>query len=298
MPAPDHTSPLHAFSASLATLVAGAAPAVVAVRAHRVRASGFAWRPGLVVTADEALPDELPNEPGALTIVTADGTAHPATVAGRDPTTAIALLRLDRQDLPTIAAAPPAAPGALAAVLGAEDSAASVALGVVSLAGPAWRSLRGGEIDARLELDARPRRTAEGGLVLDADGGALGMTVFGPRRRVLVIPTSTIDRVAARLASHGRIARGYLGLGLQPVALADGGTGAMVMGVDPSGPGAAAGICQGDVITAWNGETLRGVGSLVRRLGPDTVGTTVPLTLRRGGAPLALSLTIGERPAA
>jgi S1-C subfamily serine protease len=166
----------------------------------------------------------------------------------------------------------------------------------VSLAGPGWRSLRGGEIDARIELDLSLRRHAEGGLVLDAAGRALGMAVFGPRRRVLVIPAATVERVAGTLASHGRIPRGYLGLGLQPVRLDDGGVGAMVMSVDAKGPGAAAGLRQGDVIVAWDGQPVQGVQALLRRLGPGSVGSVVTLSLRRAGQPTDVQLTVGERP--
>ncbi len=302
-------SPLQSFSAALAELVARGAGHVVSVQSHRARASGIAWRPGLIVTADEALGDEALGDKalgdealagdGKIAVTLPDGTTVPATIAGRDPTTDIALLRIARADLPPPPpAAAPAPPGALALVLGAQDGAPSVALGVVARAGGAWRSLRGGEIDARIELDAAPRRAAEGGLVLDAAGGALGMAVFGPRRRVLVIPGATIDRVAGMLAAHGRIARGYLGLALQPVPVEGGGAGIMVISVDPRGPGAAAGIFQGDVIVAWAGEKVRGVRALLRTLGPATIGEVVPLTLQRAGAPVALNITIGERPAA
>ena len=83
---------------------------------------------------------------------------------------------------------------------------------------------------------------------------------------------TTIDRVADVLATKGRIARGYLGLGLQPVKLDTGGIGAMATSVDPKGPGAAAGVRQGDIIVAWDGEPIRGVHQLVRALGPDSVG--------------------------
>ena len=107
------------------------------------------------------------------------------------------------------------------------------------------------------------------------------------------------NAVAARLASDGRIPRGYLGLGLHPVALTGGdGAGAMVMSVDPKGPGATAGVHQGDVIVALNGEPIRHVQSLLSALGPDRVGQTVTLDLRRAGETKQLSLTIGERPAA
>jgi len=87
--------------------------------------------------------------------------------------------------------------------------------------------------------------------VLNAGGNAIGMAVFGPRRRVLVSPAATIERVASKLAAHGRIPRGYLGLGLQPVVIEGGeGLGAMVMSVDPQGPGALAGLRQGDILIA------------------------------------------------
>jgi len=120
--------------------------------------------------------------------------------------------------------------------------------------------------------------------------------VFGPRRRVLVIPAATIERVAARLETHGHIARGYLGLGLQPVRLDDGGVGAIIMSVDRGGPGAAAGLAQGDVIAAWDGKPIESVSALRRALGPESVGSKAVLSLKRGGAPAEVTLTIGERP--
>jgi S1-C subfamily serine protease len=165
------------------------------------------------------------------------------------------------------------------------------------MSGVAWRSMRGGEIDARIELDLSLRRHAEGGLALDASGQAFGMAVFGPRRRVLVIPAATIARVAAQIEAHGKVARGYLGLGLQPVRLdRDGGVGAMVMSVDGDGPGAKAGVRQGDVLQAWDGQPIGSVNALLRALGPASVGKTVALSLRRGGETRAIVLEIGERP--
>jgi S1-C subfamily serine protease len=167
---------------------------------------------------------------------------------------------------------------------------------MVSVSGKSWRSLRGGEIDARIELDVRLRPSQEGGLALDASGEAFGMTVLGPRR-VLVIPTATIERVAAQLETRGRIARGYLGLGLQPLRLDDG-IGAMVMNVDKAGPAATAGIRQGDVIVAVNDQKLSGVRALLRTLGPASVGQVIDVAVRRGGEPASFKVTIGERPEA
>ncbi len=254
--------------------------------------TGFSWRPGLIVAAEDALPDEQ-----EISIVAHDGASSPAEIVGRDPSSDVAILRVARTDLakaPAPADAPAA--GALTIVAGAREGAPSAALGVVSFVGPQWRSLRGGVIDARIELDAALTRSSEGGLALDAKGRAFGMAVFGPRRRTLVIPMATIDRVADVLATKGRIARGYLGLGLQPVKLDGGGIGAMAISVDAKEPGAAAGVRQGDIIVGWNGEPIRGVHHLARALGPDSVGSSVRLTLRRAGEPAEATLTIGERP--
>jgi S1-C subfamily serine protease len=285
-------SPLSSLSSAIADVVAKTAPAIVSVHSHRSRASGFVWKSGFIITADEALAEE-----GEVSVRLADGTTRPATIAGRDHTTDIALLKTDTAGLtPIKLSATVPVLGSLSPVVAATHGAPNALLGIVSLVGGAWRSMRGGEIDARIELDVRLRHSHEGGLALDAAGNAFGMTVFGPRR-VLVIPAVTIERVAPKLETHGRIARGYLGVGLQPVELDDG-VGAMVMSVDKSGPSAAAGLRQGDVIVSWNGEKLSGVRSLLRSLGPDSVGKIADLVVRRAGEPVNVKIMIGERPRA
>lgn len=284
-------TPLSSLSSALADIVARTAPSVVSVHSQRSRATGFAWKPGLIVTADEALADE-----GAVEIGLADGSTAAATIAGRDHTTDIALLRVDAAVAPVKLAATVPPLGALSVVVATNRETPSAALGMVSASGKSWRSLRGGDIDARIELDVRLHGSQQGGLALDASGEAFGMAVLGPRR-VLVIPATTIERVAAQLEARGRIARGYLGLGLQPVRLDDG-VGAMVMNVDKAGPSAAAGIRQGDVIVAVNGQKLSGVRALARTLGPSSVGTVVDVAVRRGGEPASFKVTVVERPEA
>lgn len=284
-------TPLSSLSSAFADVVARAAPSVVSVHSHRARATGFVWKPGLIVTADEALADE-----GEVEIGLSDGSRVAATIAGRDHTTDIALLRADVATTPVKLAAIVPPLGALSIVVATNRETPSAALGMVSASGNGWRSLRGGEIDARIELDVRLRESQQGGVALDASGQAFGMAVLGPRR-VLVIPTATIERAAAQLETRGRIARGYLGLGLQPVRLDDG-IGAMVMNVDKAGPSAAAGIRQGDVIIGVNDQKLSGVRALSRSLGPASVGAVVDVAARRGGEPISFKVTIGERPEA
>ncbi|KQT20192.1 MULTISPECIES: S1C family serine protease [Bradyrhizobium] len=282
---------LTSLSSALADIVGRTAPSVVSVHSHRSYATGFAWKPGLIVTADETLADE-----GEVGIGLADGGRATATIAGRDHTTDIALLRVDAATAPVrlTATVPPL--GALSVVVATNRDTPSAALGMVSASGKSWRSLRGGDIDARIELDVRLRESQQGGLALDATGEAYGMVVLGPRR-VLVIPTATIERVATQLETRGRIARGYLGLGLQPVRLEDG-IGAMVMNVDTAGPSAAAGIRQGDVIVAVNDQKLSGVRALAGTLGPSSVGAVVDVAALRGGEPVGFKVTVGERPEA
>ena len=287
------TSPLHGLSEALADVVAGVAGSIVGVHSRRAHSSGFVWQPGLIVTADEALADE-----GSIEVSHAGGTVA-ATIAGRDATTDVALLRVPAAGtLPPVVFAPSKTRvGSLAVAVGCHDGLPSAALGLVASAGPAWRSMRGGAIDARIELDLAIRRSSEGGVVLDPSGQAIGMAVFGPRRRVLVIPGSTIERVAARLEQHGRVARGYLGLGMQPVRTPDGTAAIMVMSVDRHGPGVTAGMHQGDVIVALDGHSVGSIPSMLRALGPESVGTTIVLTVRRGGELLDVRLVVGERPA-
>jgi Trypsin-like serine proteases, typically periplasmic, contain C-terminal PDZ domain len=288
------SSDIQNLSTALEGVAAGLAPSLVSVLSHRMQASGFVWRAGLIVTSDEGLAEE-----GEVRVVRSGGESTLAQIVGRDASSAIALLKIERSDLQPVAmAATMPATGALMLALGADTGAPTAALGMVALSGGPWQSMRGGEIDARIELDVRLRSTAEGGLAVNAAGQAFGMTVLGPRRRVLVIPSVTIGRIAARLETHGRVSRGYLGLGLQPVTVEGGGTGIMVMSVDPSGPGAAANVHQGDVIVSWDGETIGKLQPLLRSLGPDSVGKLLAIELRRGGKSRQTKLQIGERPAA
>lgn len=285
---------LQELSAALGGIVAGLAPSLVSVASRRMRASGFVWRSGLIVTSDEGLAEE-----GEVRLTLPGGEEVAAQVAGRDPSTAVALLKVERADLrPVAMAATIPAAGALALALGAEGGAPTAALGAVAVSRGPWQSMRGGEIDARLELDCRLRRAAEGGLAVDAAGQPFGMTVLGPRRRVLAIPSVTIARVAARLERHGRVPRGYLGLGLQPVTVDGGGAGLMVISVDAKGPGVAADIRQGDILTSVDGRPVGRLQSLLGSLGPDSVGKLLAIELKRGGQVLQTRIEIGERPGA
>jgi len=283
------------LSATIVATAAKVAPSVVEIASHRSLASGFLWREGLIITAEEALSDE-----GKILVEFADGTQHPANVVGRDPSTDIALLRVESAGAPSpvsvVLSQETPRPGALVVVAAAAESAPLVSFGSAVAVGPAWRSMRGGKIAARIELDVRLRRRAEGGLAISAEGNVLGMAVRGPGGRTLVIPSATIEAAAAVLLEHGKVPRGYLGLGLHQVLVTGGGQGAMVMSVDPDGPAAVGGILQGDILIRWNGETVSSVNALLRTLDHHSIGQSVSLGIRRAGADVEAAVTIATRP--
>jgi S1-C subfamily serine protease len=287
--------PLAAFSDRLAALTAEAAARVVAVHGRDGRArSGLLWAEGLVVTAEEAL--ERDDE---LSLTLPDGRIVPAVLAGRDPGTDVALLKAETGGFVPLVAAPPAAlaTGHLVLAVGRGEYGPAAAFGLASLVGGPWRSMRGGRVDRRIQLGLRLDPSAEGGAVLDHAGRLVGMAVPGPRRRVLAIPAETIARSVEQLRTRGRVARGYLGLAMQPVQLGEG-RGLIVVGVDPRSPAGLAGVLLGDVLAAWDGAPLGSVRDMLARLDPDSVGTTVTLELVRAGLPHRVQVRIGERAAA
>ncbi|MDQ2802639.1 MAG: S1C family serine protease, partial [Pseudomonadota bacterium] len=184
----------------------------------------------------------------------------------------------------------------LAMVVGRRGGTAVARLGIVSEAGEAWRSVRGGRIDRLLRLDLTLNAASEGGPAVDASGRLIGMAVFGPRGRVLVIPGETIARVVPQILAGGSIGRGYLGLGLHPVPAAEGSQGGViVISIDPKGPGAKAGLIMGDLLVAWNGESIRRMRDILLRLGPDSVETDATLGLVRAGVDTTVLLHVGRR---
>ena len=285
---------LSGFSKAIADRTAAAAAVTASVNIHRSHtASAFHWRDGLYIAAEESIDPEAEIE-----TTLASGETVKTEILGRDASTGIALIKpAGAAALAELKRAGETRVGSLAIIAGRSGANAIAGWGVVNEAGPSWRSMRGGLIDRRIGLSGGLDGRFEGAAALDADGALIGLVLFGPRRRALVIPAETIDRVAPVLAEKGRVARGYLGAGLHPVR--DVGLhGAMVMSLDENGPAKQAGLHIGDVITAWNGEVVRGPRELIRRLGPDSVGQTVTLSLVRGGSEDKATLKVGERPAA
>jgi len=295
------TQLLEQFSAALAERASAVCASLAAVRLNHGRhLSATLWQPDIAVTSEQSLPRREEFE------LLAAGATVKAKLAGRDPGTNLAALRLERPIESSAWTHGEPIAGALALAYGADATGGvRTRLGVVNAAGPAWTSSAGGRLDRYIALDLTLGRAEEGGPALDASGRLLGITTFGPRGRVLVIPAATIARVVPALVKDGRIARGWLGVGLAPVAVPDAlqaeagqPIGAMVMSLVADGPAAKAGIVAGDIVLSVNSTPARRLRDIAAALGAESVGRSADLRVIRGGALVSVQATIEARPAA
>jgi S1-C subfamily serine protease len=293
---------LLSLSNDLAAAVERAARSVVAVHARpRLPSTGVHWRPGLVVTAEHTVRVE-----DEIRVAWPDGRKAPATVVARDPGTDLALLRVADTDWPVAETAHGEAlkVGTLVLAVGYGPRAS---WGVVSTVGGPWRTGRGGEVERFVRVDLVLYPGFSGGPLVDASGKVAGLVTSGLSRQLeLAVPTSTVTRIIDELLTTGRISRGYLGVGLQPVALPEGlkrlapgpeSRGLIAVSIEADGPAARAGLMLGDVLVALEGTPLSDPSNVQDVLATRRAGTTVRVSLIRAGAPLDLVVTLGERPA-
>ena len=277
---------------------------VVAVRArHRMSSSGIQWRKGVVVTADHAIRREE-----EIRVLLGPEKSVTATVAGRDSSTDLAVLKLEDQlALPEFGDTASLRLGNLVLALGRSRRGNLVAsMGIIGGVAGEWRTFRGGKLDQHVRLDLNLYPGFSGGPLVTAQGKVVGINTSGlSRGRPVTIPVSTVNRVVDELMEKGHIARPYLGLAMQPVAIPEAWrgklkseitTGLLVIHVEPGGPADKAGVLLGDVLTALQGKPLGELGTIQDLLGSAKVGERIGATAIRGGAPIQLSLTLGERP--
>jgi S1-C subfamily serine protease len=309
MAGPSTTTPptggvLESLSNDLAGAVERAGQSVVAIHARRrIPASGIHWRPGIIVAAHHTIQREED-----ITVTLADGTTVAATLAGRDPTTDLAVLKVDEAKVPVAPVADDSAirVGALVLALGRPGNTVTASLGVISTVGGEWRTWHGGTIDRFVRLDISIYDGFSGGPLVDASGRVLGINTSGlSRGAALAIPASTVNRVVDQLVKTGRVARGYLGLGMQavrlPAALVErlslpNDLGLMVVSAEPGGPADKAGVMIGDVLIAVADKPVSDPAEVLSLLGGDRIGKPLATRIIRAGEPKDLSITIGERP--
>jgi S1-C subfamily serine protease len=304
MSAPSSGGPLAVLSDDLAAAVDTVGRSVVAIHARRrIPASGLIWQPGVIVAAHHTIQRD-----DDISVTLHDGTTATATLAGRDPSTDLAVLRLPETGTGPAATAAEGAPrvGQLVLALGRPGTSVTASLGIVSAVGGEWRTWQGGTIDRFIRLDLSVYDGFSGGPLVNAGGRVVGINTSGlARATALTVPASTVARVAGQLLARGHVARGWLGIATQPVRLpaalqrslgteADGGL--VVVNVEPDSPADRGGLLIGDILLALDDQPVRDPGDVLAALGGDRIGKVVTLRVARGGRAEQVAVTVGERP--
>jgi S1-C subfamily serine protease len=289
------------LSNALAGAVDAAAGSIVRVEGRaRGTSSGVVWgADGVVLTAHHSLDRDEDVHVGL-----ADGRTLEATVAGRDPGTDLAVLRTPASDLRPAAwrdEAPRA--GQLLLALSRPGRAVRARLGIVSAVSGPWRTRSGARLDRYFEADVALERGFSGGLFVDTAGQGLGLATAGLMRATpLAVPPATLRRVVEQVLSHGRVRRGFLGVGGYPVALpsalaeSEGQRGGlMLVSVQEDAPAAAAGLHIGDVILKADGQPIVHPADLLPFVDEDRVGAEIAVRLLRAGSTLEVRVKVGQR---
>ena len=292
---------LQTLSNAMADLVESTGPSIVRVEGRgRLGASGIVYTAdGVIITAHHVVErDEN------IKIGLADGNSVNATLIGRDPNTDLAVLKAETGGLTaaTWVDAGELRVGHLVLALGRPGKTVQATLGIVSALGGAWRTPAGGDVDHYLQTDVVMYPGFSGGPLVNANGHVAGVNSSALMRGVsMAIPTATVKKAVETIMAHGRMPRGYLGVGIQPVRLADAlqqqlgqETGLMLMSVESGSPAAQGGLLQGDVLVTLDGQAVRHVDELQVLLGTDRVGISLPARIVRGGQVHDLAVTIGQ----
>ena len=248
----------------------------------------------------------------------ADGTTEPAEVVGADPNTEIAVVRVDRNDLPAADFNPDEDPivGQLAVAIGSPSGfEATVTAGIVSALSREFPpELTGGDPTAAralvdlVQTDAAISPGNSGGALANRDGEIIGINVayLPPAQTGAVdlgfaVPSDTAVSVADQLIETGAVSSAYLGVYPTDLSPEDAqrfgisvGSGAIVERVEPGSPASRAGVRRGDIIVALGDTSIENTGDLLGALRDYRPGDTVQLTVVRGGGETTLEVTLGE----
>jgi S1-C subfamily serine protease len=293
---------LVSLSEGLAGAVESAGSGVVRVEGRRrLPASGIVWSAdGVIVTAHHTVEKDE-----NIGIGLPDGKTATAQLAGRDPTTDIAVLRADVKGLHPLERAEAAAlrVGNIVLAVGRPGQTVMATLGIVSALRPNWRTPAGGQLDHYLQTDAVMYPGFSGGALVDAQGRSVGLVSSGLVRGLsLAVPAASLKGIVETLLAHGRVRRGYLGVGAQPARLPGGlatqlgqETGLLLGSVESGSPADRGGLFMGDTIVALDGQAVKQMDDLLALLSGDRVGKDVPVRIVRGGQLLDLMVRIGEQ---
>jgi len=294
---------LNDFSNELVAAVERGGTGTVLVDArNRYPASGIAYADDLVLTADHAITrDEN------LRVAAADNKSFPVTIAGRDPNSDLALLRLSEKALtPAKVSQTAAKVGQLVLALGRpSNEGVQASWGIITAIGGPARMGRGGLLEEYIQTETTSYPGFSGGPLVSTAGEVLGLNTSGlTRGMALTIPVRLAWRIADALAKHGTVKRGYLGVRTQSVDVSDSARqalkrqqehGLLVMWLEEKGPAEKSNMLVGDIIVAIGGQAVGDPDDLFAALNGEIVGKTIAVEILRGGKPETIQVTVGER---
>jgi S1-C subfamily serine protease len=290
------------FSNGLTSAVEkGSASTVLVDARKRYPASGIALADDLVLTADHVVTRE-----DGINVVLADGNSFAAAIAGRDPGSDLAVLRLEKKVLSPAKTSDTVKVGQLVLALGRPSSAGiQASWGIVTgISGPT-RTFRGGMLDEFVQSETTPYPGFSGGPLINTEGEILGLNTSGlTRGSSLTIPVKVAWRTGDALAKNGTVKRGYLGVRTQSVEIPEASrqalkreqsNGLLVLWLEEGGPAESGGLLVGDIVVAISGQPVGEADDLFSALNSDTVGKSIAVEVLRGGRPETVSVKVGER---
>jgi S1-C subfamily serine protease len=291
------------LSDAIADAAETAGKSTVLVDARRkFPASGIAFSKDLILTADHVIEREED-----IKVILADGTEVTAHLAGRDPGTDLALLKLDRPDAtPAEVSKTPARVGQFVLAIG-RPSANGIesSFGTVNSIGGPVRTGRGSLLERYIKTDVVSYPGFSGGPLVNGDGTIFGINTSGfGNGGAITIPADIAWKIAETLSKHGKIKRGYLGIRSQTVEISDDArkalkreqeTGLLLVGLEADSPAGKGGLIVGDILVGVAGESVAHQDDLFVRLSGDVVGKSVAIDILRGGKLESINVEIGER---
>ena len=295
---------LETISNEFASAAEKAGNSVVAVHARRwMPASGIEWKKGVIVTVHHGV-----RRDEDIQVLLGSGRAVPAKLAGRDPSTDIAVLRIEEgaSGAPQLGDSTSLRLGHLVIALGRTRRGDLVASsGIIGGISGEWRNRRGGNLDQHIRLDLALYPGFSGGPLLNARGAVVGMNTRGlAHGRALTVPVATVNRVVEELLNKGHISRPYLGVAMQPVEIPDNlrsrlpaeiRVGLLVTHVENGAPAEKAGVLLGDVVFEVGGKTVEHVDAIQDSLAAAKIADVLEIRLIRAGEITPVSITLGER---
>lgn len=293
---------LNALSAELVEAVEQAGKFAAAVDAGRAfSSSGIVWKPGVIVTAAHTL-----GRREEIAVTLPDGSSTQAELVGRDTGTDLAVLRCAAAaETSPFTTVTDLKPGTMVLSVGRTREGTMASMGIVSTSEGPRRTRTGGTLETFVRLDLAAYPQTSGSALVDTEGRLAGIVTTGLSRIApVLIPVATIERVSGELLQRGHIARGYLGIGLQPIPLPHAlqeklgraqASAIIILSVEPKGPAEQAGLVIGDVLASLDGKPLADTDDLQTALDHAAPGTQVALTILRAGHTHDVAATVGER---